>query len=567
MDREALTSNISRYHDKNHNSKEPDLAHSADLHIAEQNWWQDVQQQDFVWYHPEKFNIGLAVLEGKPAEASAIIETGERELRVSFGQLLDETCRMGAWLEGQGIRQGDRVAVFLSQQYELAVVHLAAYLIGAIVVPLTTRFGPDAVQFRLRDSESRIIFGQTGDLQRVSSALEQVESLSHVVTMEEPPVGTSAAEFSYLTCLGAEPMSLHDVAVTDPDAPAVLIYTSGTTGNPKGALHAHRVLIGHMPGIRYTHDNFPQAGDMMWTPAEWAWIGGLFDVLMPSLACGIPVVASKSRFSPELAKHIFETVGARNAFLPPTALKQLRAHQVNIRHDAVRTIAAGGEPLGAELQAWSRQHLGVEINEFYGQTEMNLVIGQNRRREQPPQGSMGAALPGFEVSILDDIGEPVAPGATGEICVLTPNSGEFLGYWNQPEKTLEKYHGEYLRTGDLGKQDELGFFYFASRSDDVILSGGYRIGPAEIEEALLKHPSIAMAAVVGQPDEMRGEQVAAYVVLVDGVVPSDELKLEIQEMVKHSLAFYEYPKTLVFLDELPMTSTGKIQRRLLKKKA
>lgn len=544
------------------------MVHSSEIHTPEPAWWQNINQHDFDWHHPVKFNIGLAVLEGKAAEATAIIETGERELVINFGQLNDEACRLATWLKDQGIHEGDRIAVFLSQQYELAVAHIAGYLIGAIVVPLTTRFGPDAVQYRLSDSESKMIVGQTANLQRVRDALNQVESLTHIVAVdEEAHIGANAAQISYQNCLKSEPMSLADVTVTDPDAPAVLIYTSGTTGNPKGALHAHRVLIGHMPGIRYTHDNFPQPSDMMWTPAEWAWIGGLFDILIPSLACGVPVVASKSRFSPELAKHIFETVGARNAFLPPTALKQLRASNVKIRSGAIRTIGAGGEPLGAELQAWSYQNLGLEINEFYGQTEMNLVIGQNRTREQPPNSSMGGQLPGFEVVILDDRGAPAELGAIGEICVLTPNPGEFLGYWNKPEQTAEKYHGKYLRTGDLGRQDEHGYFYFASRSDDVILSGGYRIGPAEIEEALLKHPSIAMAAVVGQPDEMRGEQVAAYVVLVDGAVPSEDLKLEIQEMVKHSLAFYEYPKILVFRDELPMTSTGKIQRRILRREA
>lgn len=532
---------------------------------TEPAWWQNINQQEFIWYQPRKFNIGLAVLEDKDADDTAIIETGQRELVITFGQLQEEACRLATWLQDHGVRPGDRVAVFLSQQYELAVAHIASYLIGAIVVPLTTRFGPDAVQYRLADSESKVIFGETSNLKRVRDALDQVESLTHIVAVdEETPIGTNAVQVYYQSCLESGPISLDSISVTDPDAPAVLIYTSGTTGNPKGALHAHKVLIGHMPGIRYTHDNFPQPSDMMWTPAEWAWIGGLFDVLLPSLACNIPVVASKSRFTPELAKHIFETVGARNAFLPPTALKQLRAGDVKIRPGAIRTIGAGGEPLGAALQAWSYQNLGVEINEFYGQTEMNLVIGQNRMIEQPPDGSMGCQLPGFEVVILDDLGEPVATGTTGEICVLTPNPGEFLGYWNKPEQTEAKYHGQYLRTGDLGTRDEHGYFYFASRSDDVILSGGYRIGPAEIEEALLKHPSIAMAAVVGQPDELRGEQVAAYVVLVDGAIPSDDLKLEIQQMVKHSLAFYEYPKILEFRDELPMTSTGKIQRRLLR---
>ena len=531
----------------------------------EPKWWQDITADEFRWHMPSTFNIGLAVLENKADDDVAIIETGTRELVVTFGRLADEARRLATWMRDNGVCEGDRIAVFLAQQYELAAIHVAGYLIGAIVVPLTTRFGPDAVQFRLADSESKLIFGEAADLQRIAPALESVESLTHVVTVGEGEAGSQqATRVSYQEGLDAAPMSLDDVKPTDPEAPAVLIYTSGTTGNPKGALHGHQILIGHMPGIRYTHANFPQPRDMMWTPAEWAWIGGLFDILLPSLACNIPVVASKSRFSPELAKHIFEDIGARNAFLPPTALKQLRASNTQVRPGAIRTFAAGGEPLGAELQAWCEKHLGVGVNEFYGQTEMNLVVGQDRTRENPPTGSMGRQLPGFDVTILDDQGGPVEPDQIGEICVATPNPGEFLGYWNQPEQTRSKYHGNYLRTGDLGSQDEDGYFYFASRSDDVILSGGYRIGPAEVEEALLKHPSVAMAAVVGQPDDMRGEVVAAYVVLVDGVEGTDELKAEIQDMVKHSLAFYEYPKRLEFRDELPMTPTGKIQRRLLR---
>lgn len=351
---------------------------------AEPMWWQNIDEKEFSWRHPAKFNIGLAVLEDKAEDDTAILETGARELVVTFGQLRDEACRLATWLQAQGIGEGDRIAVFLAQQYELAVVHVAGYLIGAVVVPLTTRFGPDAVEYRLIDSESKIIFGESHDLQRVSSALEQVDSLTHIVSVDGQTISNVNVQYvAYQSCIEAQPMSLDEVTVTDPDAPAVLIYTSGTTGNPKGALHAHRVLVGHMPGIRYTHASFPQPGDMMWTPAEWAWIGGLFDVLIPSLACNVPVVASKSRFSPELAKHIFETIGARNAFLPPTAIKQLRASHVSIRPGTIRTIAAGGEPLGAELQVWSREHLGVEINEFYGQTEMNLVIGQNRTHEEP----------------------------------------------------------------------------------------------------------------------------------------------------------------------------------------
>ncbi|WP_211233328.1 AMP-binding protein [Brevibacterium album] len=521
-------------------------------------WWQDLDAEDFAWQVPERFNIAADSLDAHPAEALAILERGgSRELDVTFGELRQRARRIARWLLENGLERGDRVAVLLPQCWELAAVHSAIYYAGLVAVPLTTKFGPEAVRFRVEDSGARALFGRPADLARSEAGLD---SLEHVVSTEE----ACAQSTTTLSAVLAEETGDHILGDTAADDPALLIYTSGTTGSPKGALHAHRVLVGHMPGVRMTHDGFPQPGDLIWTPAEWAWIGGLLDVLFPSLACGVPVVGSDARVSPELAVRMFDEVGVRNSFMPPTALKQMRAQGTVPAASRVRTLASGGEPLGEHVQQWAREVFGVEVNEFYGQTEMNMTVGQHRQRRHPAPGSMGRAVPGFTVTVLGPDGQPAAAGEVGEIAVLTPNPGEFLGYWGQPERTAEKYAGDWLLTGDLGTVDAVGDLTFQGRADDVISSAGYRIGPGEVEESLLGHPDVALAAVVGEPDELRGQAVVAHVVLREGVRPTDALRRELAAHVKSSLAYYQYPRRIEFHDVLPMTTTGKIQRRLLR---
>jgi acetyl-CoA synthetase len=351
------------------------------------------------------------------------------------------------------------------------------------------------------------------------------------------------------------------------DDPALIIYTSGTTGPPKGALHAHRVLLGHLPGVefpqgtsdaeliqpcssssvqkgnagrcsmRLTHslvcalsflllcfnplsaEFFPQRDDLFWTPADWAWIGGLIDVLLPSLHHGVPVLACRFRkFEAEAAFACIERRGVKNMFMPPTALKLMRgvsdaaARYPNMR---VRSIGSGGESLGEALLDWGRSTFkGVTINEFYGQTESNLVLGNCSTLFPPRAGSMGRAIPGHVVDVVDEAtGTPLPDGEVGCIGVRAPHPVMMLLYWNKPEATAAKYAGGYLLTGDLATRDEEGFFTFFGRADDVIKSAGYRIGPAEIEECMMKHPDVQNVAVVGVPDDMRGERVKAYVVL------------------------------------------------------
>ena len=348
----------------------------------------------------------------------------------------------------------------------------------------------------------------------------------------------------------------------------MIIYTSGTTGNPKGALHGHRVLPGHLPGVELPHEFFPQPGDLFWTPADWAWIGGLFDVLMPAWHHGVPVLVHRfTKFDPERAMDLMARHGVRNVFLPPTALKLLRQADVRPGGARLRTLASGGETLGGELLDWGRRTFGLTINEYYGQTECNLVVGNAACLMEVRAGSMGRPIPGHRVAIIDEQGNELPPGTEGAVAVRRPDPVMFLGYWNKPGATAGKFIGDWLVTGDRGRRDADGYLWYLGRDDDVITSAGHRIGPGEIEECLMGHPAVALAAAIGVPDPVRTEAVAAYVVLRPGHAPSDALAREVQDFVRTRLAAYEYPRQVRFVDELPMTATGKIMRRMLRQQA
>jgi acetyl-CoA synthetase len=404
----------------------------------------------------------------------------------------------------------------------------------------------------------------------IEPLLNELPNLNTIVLIDnESPQACSGREvLSFWNSVNAASDILTPVK-TSADDPAIIIYTSGTTGNPKGALHAHRYLLGHLPAVELSHDFFPQEGDLFWTPADWAWIGGLINALFSSLHHGVPVVgcASRGRFDPEQAFALMEKYGVRNAFLPPTALRMMaQAPDVGTRYKLkLRSIMSGGESLGSQTLDWARDTLGVHINEIYGQTEINLVIGNCASLWEVRPGSMGRTYPGHDVVVVDERGSPLPRGQTGELAVYRGDDPVFfLGYWNNPQATGEKYIGDWALTGDLALQDEDGYFWFKGRTDDVIISAGHRIGPTEVENALMRHPSVAMAAVVAAPDELRGHVVKAFVTLAAGAAPSELLAGEIQTFVKETLAMHEYPRKIEFIDELPLTPTGKVRRNVLR---
>ncbi|MFG1401913.1 AMP-binding protein [Xanthobacter sediminis] len=528
----------------------------------------DIQDYDgliraFRWALPETYNIAVHACDQWAAQApgrpALLLPADGGFAPFSYGALSSLSNRLAHGLAAHGVRAGDRVAILLPQSVEVLATHFAVYKLGAIAVPLAGAFGVEAIAYRLADSGARALVTDDAGLAKVAT---RPEALDLVVNVDG--ARADALSFADLVAGGADrPTGL----ATGPDTPALMIYTSGTTGQPKGALHGHRVLLPHVSGVRFTHDFLPHRGDRMWTPSDWAWAGGLLNTVLPALALGVPVVVQpRGRFDPEAAFALMAAAGVRNAFIPPTALKMMRSvpsPRARFGLD-LRTVGSAGEALGAETFAWSREALGVQVNEFYGQTECNYVIGSNAALGVSRAGATGKAIPGHDVCVLDEDGQPAAAGEMGQIAVRAGDPVMFLSYWNRPEATAEKYRNGWFLTGDLARRDEDGYFHFLGRDDDIITSAGYRIGPAEIEDTLLRHPAVALAAAVGKPDALRTEIVKAVLVLAPGYAPSAALVADIQDFVRTRLAAYEYPREIEFADELPLTTTGKVIRRALR---
>lgn len=523
-------------------------------------------ESNFRWSIPVRYNLGVDCSDRQPARKPALIHErldGAVE-RYTFGDLAQLSNRFANALRSDGIARGDRVAIVLPQVPATVIAHLAVYKLGGVAVPMSTLFGPDALEMRLRDSGTKLIVTDQATLPRIEEIADRLPSLLRFVltsgTAGERPSRTVAQ-------LLADGSSELKAAPTKSEDPALLIYTSGTTGGPKGALHGHRVLFGHLPGFELSHDFFPQADDLFWTPADWAWIGGLMDALFPALhhgRCTFSMEAS-GPFDPERGLSRMGKHAVRNTFLPPTALKMMRQHDVRPSEDCrLRSIMSGGEALGEEMLNWVRERFGVTVNEIYGQTECNYVVGNSSTLYPVKPGSMGKGYPGHQVTVVNEQGEPERSNTLGEIAVKRPDPVMFLGYWQNPKATKDKYRGEWLLTGDLARVDDEGYLHFAGRKDDVINSAGYRIGPTEIESTLIEHPAVAMAAVIGIPDEIRGEVVKAYIMTKQGVEGSRTLATDIQAFVKTRLAAYDYPREVEFIDQMPLTTSGKIRRNALR---
>ncbi|MEM7731837.1 MAG: AMP-binding protein [Pseudomonadota bacterium] len=499
----------------------------------------------FDWALPARLNMAVQVCDSWAEEAPdrvALVDLSAGREEVSYARLRAMADALAHGLTARGVGRGDRVGVLRSQDAWCAASHIAIWKIGAISIPLFKLFKQDALTGRVRDAGARIV-------------VSDHEGLELLVALEEvAPLVPEDADL---------PEAFFETVDTGSEDPAVLIYTSGTTGSPKGALHAHRVLTGHLPGVEMSHDFLGQPEDCLWTPADWAWIGGLFDVLMPGLALGVPVVATRmAKFDVDACAKIIREGAVRNVFFPPTALRMLKATDCHL--PGLRSVASGGESLGAEMLEWGFKAFGLTINEFYGQTECNMVASSCQALFPPEPGCIGRPVPGHDLTVLDDAGQPT--DGEGDIAVRRGSASMMLGYWNRPEETAEKFRGDWMLTGDRGVWDG-EHLRFLGREDDVITSSGYRIGPAEIEDCLLKHPSVATVGVVGKPCALRTEIVKAYVVLKPGIEASDAHARVLQDFVKERLATYSYPREIDFSDALPMTVTGKIIRKELKARA
>ena len=554
----------------------------------------------FRWQVPAQFNMAevcCARWAARPDAASRIaiqaLDAQGVSRSHSYLDLQQQAGRLAQVLAGLGVQRGDRVAIVMPQRFETAVAYIAILQMGAVAMPLSMLFGPEALEFRLQDSDTAVAICDESSIANVLSIRTTCPKLRHVLGVD----GAAAqADLDYADALAQVTLPLPPV-LTKAEDPAVLIYTSGTTGNPKGALIPHRALIGNLTGFVCSQNWFgfdgrdnAESQAVFWSPADWAWTGGLMDALLPTLYFGRPIVGFSGRFSPQAALELMQRFGVTHTFLFPTALKAMMkaypgAASATVRQQfglKLQAIMSAGEAVGDAVFDYCQRQLGVTVNEMFGQTEINYIVGNCAVQWPARAGSMGKGYPGHRVAVIDDDGQECAVGVVGDVALNRfdvhgdPDPIFFLGYWKNEAATLGKFTLDWCRTGDLATRDAAGYLWYQGRSDDVFKAAGYRIGPGEIENCLVKHTAVANAAVVPKPDSERGALVKAYVVLApDFVAANDyrigtdqqfeaELVAQLQAHVKGKLAPYEYPKEIEFVEALPMTTTGKVQRRVLR---
>ena len=523
--------------------------------------------ENFRWHVPEKLNIAEVCCRRWATDRSKFAlyfedEAGHKSSH-TFWDLQRDANRLSNLLRALGVKRGDRVAIMLPQRPETVVAHIAIYQMGAVAMPLSVLFGPEALEYRLNHSEAAVAIVDEASLANLAPVRSACRSLTHVLPVHKLPA------------LLANHKPGFDLVETKADDPAFLIYTSGTTGPPKGALKPHRVMIGNLPGFVASQNWFPRESDMFWSPADWAWTGGLMDALLPTMYFGRPILGYRGRFDALKAFDLIERYGVTNTFLFPTALKLMMkaVPEPKKRYDLrLRAIMSAGEAVGDAVCAWGREQLGVTVNEMFGQTEVNYLVGNSAEQWPAKPGSIGRPYPGHRIALIDDEGKPVPQGKDGEIAVNRydmhghPDPVFFLGYWKNDAATQAKYTGDWCRTGDQAKMDKDGYLWYQGRADDMFKAAGYRIGPSEIENCLVKHAAVANAAVIGKPDPERGNIIKAFIILVAGIAPSPKLEEELRAHVRGKLAPYEYPKEIEFVESFPMTTTGKVQRKELRQR-
>ncbi len=563
----------------------------------------------FRWHVPARFNMAQvcsrrwaensATINSIAIRAHSIREKGLKHHEIlTYGQLSQQANQLSHVLKQLGIQRGDRVAIVLPQRFETAVAYMAVLQMGAVAVPLSMLFGSDALEYRLNDSGATVALVDESTVEAVKDARTRCPGLRSLIG-----IGDAAAhcdvDYALQTLMQPADFLLVNTLA---DEAAVLIYTSGTTGPAKGALIPHRALLGNLTGFVASQNWFGFDGKsnsrseaVFWSPADWAWTGGLMDALLPTLYFGREIIAFNGRFSPEVALDILQNHRVSHAFLFPTALKaMMKAFPEPKRKFKFRlhALMSAGEAVGDAVYGWCESQLGVKVNEMFGQTEINYIVGNCNKFWPSRPGSMGKGYPGHQVAVINESSQVCQAGEVGEVAVNhfdvhgKPDPVFFLGYWNNPEATAKKTtvsaDGQrWCRTGDLAYADADGYLWYQGRSDDMFKAAGYRIGPSEVENCLVKHPAVLNAAVVPKPDKERGAVVKAYIVLApdfvalradfiranslnDLKVHDEALIQSIQQHVRGLLAPYEYPKEIEFIDALPMTTTGKVQRRVLR---
>ena len=534
-----------------------------DLPVGES--YEDICRK-FSWQIPEYFNIADAVCDRWADDTTRIAMTHENldgsVKNFTFAEIKRYSNQFANLLNSLGLEQGDRALVLLTQSPECAISHVACFKSGIVSCLASVLFGPDAIQHRLTSTNAKVCITNKANLSKVQNIRGACPSLEHIVVVDDDSPSHALSLWRSI----ADQNDTFDNVKTLSEDTAWISFTSGTTGQPKGVLMPHRILLGNKPLFEYYYDYGPREGDTLWSPADWAWIAGLINILLVGWYSGCRVVSTDMEgFNAEAAFRILGQHEITVSLLTPTVLKLMR--QIDSEESPelqLRVVLSGGEAVGKELALWADDRFGLTISEGFGQTECNGMIGTNPRLMAVRHGSLGKAMPGSVCAIVDDDGNEVERGVQGNIAIKRPHPAMFSGYLNNPEATEGKFINDWMITGDLGEQDEDGFLWFHGRTDDVITSSGYRIGPTEIEDCLLKSPAVQLAAVIGVPDETRTELIKAFIVVSENTDPTDALAESLKELVRENLAKHEVPRSIEFVDSLPMTTTGKIMRRTLR---
>jgi acetyl-CoA synthetase len=507
----------------------------------------------FRWDVPERYNIAADVLDKHdPGRLAMLWEDWQgHERRLSFGELQRLTNQAANVLADCGVKRGDRVAVMLPPTPESAATFLATYKLAAILLSLSILYGDDAIAHRLRDSGATVLVTDVANRSRIEALREQTPQLERILVLGDDYDGALAA--------ASEEFATADTAADDP---AQIYYSSGTTGLAKGILHAHRYLLAHNE-FEFVHDVSDE--EVFHSTGEWAWIAGIVPGILAPWRFGAPIAvfSRQGGYDPHQTLALLEKHRVRNLFTTPTALRAMAAlGDVSSQYPGIslRVACSAGEPLNPEVIRWFESQFGLKVFDYYGLTE-SYPLCANFPTTEVRLGSMGKPVPGWEVALLDENEREVPQGELGEICLKARSNPHYpLGYWQQPEATEEVFGGNWFHTKDVARQDEDGYVWYEGRNDDVIISAGYRIGPFEVESAMVEHPSVVEAAAVGSPDELRGHIVKGFVKLAAGTEPSEALAAEIQGHVRTRLGAWAYPREIEFVDDLPKTLTGKIRR-------
>jgi acetyl-CoA synthetase len=485
------------------------------------------------------------------------------ERRYSFSEFARNSDRVANILSELGVEKGDRVVTYLPRIPEHYFTILGTLKTGAVFGAINERYGPDGIEHRVADSRAGTIITTAENRDTVADAIEDVDTVDQVLVVDRNGDGVADADIDFLARF-EDADAEFDTVRTAPDDPAFIYYTSGTTGPAKGVLHGHDFTVGNASFVKVPVG--VREDDLYWCTADPGWLTGLNP--LGALFWNVPIVVYEGEFDPETWVDILEEYPITVLFSVPTAYRMLRAkeHLLDDRDIQLRALLSVGEPLNAPVVEWAEERFGTPILDTYGTSETYGTVVSNYPFEswEVKPGSMGKPYPGIDIKLVEPgTLDEVDQGETGEIAVREfPSS--FLEYWERPEKTAGSRIDDWVLTDDLAKQDEDGYFWFEGRADDVILSSGYRIGPFDIESTLVEHDAVTEAAVVGVPDEQRGQLVKAFLVPAEDVAPTDEVREDIQSHVRERLAAHEYPREIEFVEELPKTVTGKIRRTELR---